>query len=249
MKTKQTLPNLQTALNYFTRKTASLTMIAILVSTSYFQSFGADKVSQLDMLGVTSTTTNASSDWVSLKGTAQNQTDVLQWEVRDLAGIVCFTIECCKNTDGQFSELISIHPIDCMEMGKSTAFKYETSNYDGEHEFFYYRIKVVYQDKHCMESNVVCVKKSDATGNLDISEIKNQGGQISLIFNSPKEQSITLNIINKSGQVLSAQNMIASKGDNTYSYDASMIQKSEMLIFALNNQDELITKKYMSTAW
>ena len=240
MKTYQTTQNILTALKSFTTNTLQAVIIAVIITSTYNNMYAVDNTSDSNNL----------LESVSLKGQTDNQNDLLQWEVLHASSIAYFTIECAKNTDMIFNEVVSVNPVECADITKNACFAYKCQNSNNE-QVAYYKIKVTFQDNHTIESNFINIRKPSSVASLNISEIKNQGGQITLNFKSPKDQNITLNILNKTGQLLAVKTIAAYEGDNTYSYDASFINPTEMLIFSLNNnEDDLITKKYMlASAW
>ncbi len=218
-------------------------MIAVFISGSFTTLYGKDKTSNNQNKKSPVVSYNLSD--ISLKAISEKQNDLLQWELTNTSGIAYFTIERATNYNMEFSEVASIHPLECADISKNASFKFACATSEDQ-QFSYYKIKTTYQDNTSIESNMVYIKKAEEFSNLSISEIKNHRGQISLTFNSPKTQNITLNVMDRTGQLLAVKDIAATNGNNVYIYDGSSIHSSEMLIFSLNNnQHELISKKYM----
>ena len=239
MKPNQTKTGTLSALRSFTTKTLQVITIAVFTVIMYTNTYANDN---------NSNNTNFLES-INLKGYSENQSDFLQWEVSNPSAVAYFTIVSSKNTDMQFNDVASVHPMECADQSKNATFNYKCQS-STEQEVVYYKVRVTFQDNHTMESDFIGINKLQQSASLNISEIKNQGGLITLTFKSPKNQSLTLNILNKAGRLLEANNIVAMEGTNTYSYNTGNISSNEMLIFSLNNQDEQITKKFMlASAW
>jgi len=184
------------------------------------------------------------SRWISLKGESTGQYDLLQWEITNPNNIAYFTIQASKSNEMAFTETAVISPLDCMDPSKVGSFKY-SCDCNNDPSNTYYKIIAVLKDNNTLESNFIYVRKTSTNvASLDISDIKNQSGQVTLTFKSPKAQNVTLHILNRTGTLLAVQNIAASEGINTFSFDASS-NNTEMLIFSLNNAEEQVTKKYL----
>lgn len=249
MKTSQIKTSIISAIHANTKKAIPVLMMAALFTCTTGNMYGNDKPVTDERTNSVIDEKDNTIDLVSLKGHSENQSDILEWEVSNATDISYFLIECSKNTDMPFSEVISINPKTCVNVNKSSCFAYKCTNNEVQGTV-YYKVRAVYLDHRVIESNFISLRKTETVANLNISDIKNEGGQVTVSFKSPKAQNVTLNILNRSGQLLAVKDIVAAEGINTYSYDASFIQTTEMLIFSLNNQEEQITKKYMlATAW
>ncbi len=239
MKSNQIKTSTFFALKSFAKKTLQLMIITVITSSITYNVMYANNNSDTII-----------HDNIRLTGYSKGHSDFLQWEITNPYSVAYFTILCAKNNDMNFNEVISINPYECFDMNKNSTFNFNClSNID--HDQTYYKIRITCQDNQILESNYISFNNSKQNGNsLNISGIKNQGGQIMLTFDSPTNQNLVLNISNRSGQLLAANNIIAMQGINTYYYNNSNVNPNEMLIFSLNNQDEQITKKFMlSSAW
>lgn len=241
MKPIQTPKGCLTTLRSF-KTTTNLVMLAAFIFGTYNNMYSGNNESENTRIAVTNI--DADVDQISLKGYSENQSDILQWDMFNNAGISCFTIQCCRSNDMNFQEVLSVKPLECSTRKNSTSFTYSISN-NATEGIVYYKIKATYQDNHIVESDFICIKRIEKVNSLSISGVRNENGHITISFKSPKTQTITLNIATKSGQLLAVNNINASEGENTFSYDAGYINATEMLIFSLNNDEEQITKKYM----
>ncbi len=240
-----------TVFHYFTHSILTVLTLAVFTFCSYNTIYGKDKhaIKQRTSQSLElKNEINTNIEWVNLTGHSDEETDILEWEVLNISNIAYFTIECSKSETMDFYEVASINPTECLKLNNQAQFTYKFTNNDKKN--IYYKIKVTYQDNHTIESNFILFKNEMYTKSLKNLEIIYQNGQIQLIFTSSKKQDITLNIMNRSGNLLIAKNITVFEGKNTLQYDASLLQTTEMLIFTLNNQEEQTTKKLIaSSVW
>lgn len=194
------------------------------------------------------TSNTAVSQWVSFVSESKEQTDVLQWELTNPSNVAYFIIQSSKNSDMAFSEIAIVSPLACIDASKLGAFRYTCADNDHQSDT-YYKITAMLKDNRTIESNFIFVRKTSINlASLDISDITDQSGKITLTFKSPKAQNVTLRVLNRNGSILAVQNIVAYEGANSFSFDANY-SGTEMLIFSLNNEEEQITKKFLASAW
>jgi len=242
-KTKASL----TVLRTFTKSTINVLIFTICIVLTCNYVYSEENTTIASRVGLT--TSDADLEFINLKGFSEVNKDILEWQLSNISGVVEFSIQCSNSNDMVFHDIERISPLECNTNLNSTIFTHVIKNNSTE-GIVYYKVKVTYKDKHVLESNFICIKRTESINNLSISKIQNQNGQLSISFMSPKTQYITLNIFTKSGQLVTVKELNATQGENTFSYETAHLNSTEMLIFILNNNEEQITKKYMlASAW
>lgn len=236
-----------TVLSTFTKSTINLLILTVCIVLTCNHVYSEDNSTISSRVGLT--TYDANLEFINLKGFSEVNKDILEWQVSDISGVVEFSIQCCNTNDMVFHDIERITPLECNTNLNGTAFTHVIKNNSLE-GIVYYKVKVTFKDKHVLESNFICIKRTESINNLSISKIQNQDGQLSMSFMSPKTQYVTLNIFTKSGQLVTVKELNAAQGENTFSFETAHLNSTEMLIFILNNNEEQITKKYMlASVW
>ena len=238
MKTRQIKISKLTALKTYAIKTLPVVMLSAFIFCA-LNIYAFDKANRKN-----NNNSNSSLELITLKGHFENQSDLLNWEVVNSSPVAYFTIEYANSSDMLFNEVATLNPMECADANKNSNYNFKCVTGDGQ-DIAYYKIKATFQDNHTIESNYISIKKSEPVSGLYISSIKRNDDKITITFKSPKAQNITLNILNKTGQLIAANNVFANVGSNSYTFETGFLNSTELLIFNLNNQEEQITKKYL----
>lgn len=183
------------------------------------------------------------SERVELKGSWKNNEDILQWQISTTSSIKCFVVECCKTEKFEFEKISTLSPVECMENESLGCFKYKF--YDDETEGdVYFRVTAYYSDGHNVESRIIRIKKESVV-DFEITNIEETSDGVSILFNSPKSQPVTISIIDQSGHVLTSRDLIAVEGENRIEQMRAGFDLPQLLIVALDNQEERSLKKYV----
>jgi hypothetical protein len=127
--------------------------------------------------------------------------------------------------------------------GESTArVDYEIMDYN-PFEVTYYRLYAVDQDGKSEYSNIINVRRADATGKLKLSP-NPAGNTLSVQSSTSKEEMGTMLIVDVAGAIMKKSRVLLRKGLNTIDVDLNELP-SGLYLFSLQTEDEMQVQKFV----